>query len=99
MHPLLARLIVFALLAVDWAADPSQGTSPLSPLLGSTETVCPSLAYRQEALRQIAAAPSPLPGAPAVKGFHYGRDSLRSHAPVSHGGGHRLNYLFVPIRC
>jgi hypothetical protein len=39
-------LLLLLLLAVDWAADPCQGTSPLSRPLASTICYCHSTRYR-----------------------------------------------------
>jgi hypothetical protein len=55
MFPILPRLFLLLLLGCDWAADPYQGESPLSPSLGSQEAFCHSLVYRQTLHRQLTA--------------------------------------------
>jgi hypothetical protein len=60
MRPLLGRLLLLLLLACDWAADPCQGTSPLSEPFASTETFCHSLIHRVEISRQCAPLLGPL---------------------------------------
>jgi hypothetical protein len=70
MYPVLSRLIVFLLLACDWAADPCQGASLMSAPLSSTECICHSLAYRADIARECASAPHlivyPLLGTPTL---------------------------------
>jgi hypothetical protein len=58
-----ARLFLFALLLVDWASDPCQGTCPLSAVWASTEAYSVSADYREEIRKELVsgAAPAALP--------------------------------------
>jgi hypothetical protein len=73
MNPVLSRLVVFLLLACDWAADPCQGASLLSAPLASTECYCHSITYRADIARECASAPHllgyPVPAAQAAAAF------------------------------
>jgi hypothetical protein len=51
----LERLLLFLLLAVDWAADPALLAPAVQPLASpwcSTENFCPSSGYQREVLQQ-----------------------------------------------
>ena len=48
MHPIVLRVFLLLLLAVDWVTDPWQGASPSSQPLSSTEVVCRSLTIASE---------------------------------------------------
>jgi hypothetical protein len=55
MPPLVGRLFLLLMLAVDWYADPALLAPSLCLLAKpwcSTENVCPSCGYQQEVLRQ-----------------------------------------------
>jgi hypothetical protein len=65
--PWALRLLLLLLLAVDWATDPYQGTSPLSQPLASTEVHCHSLQRHAEIAKVCAEAHLLcVPGSPAV---------------------------------
>jgi hypothetical protein len=57
------RLILFALLVVDWASDPYQGACPQSSVWASTEAYSVSSDYREEIRKELAwgASPAALP--------------------------------------
>ena len=52
MRSVLVTAVLLLLLAIDWAADPYQGTNPLSQPLSSTPVCCHSLVYRHESYRR-----------------------------------------------
>jgi hypothetical protein len=62
------RLILFALLAVDWAADQPVPGCVFSPALSSTEAYSASADYREDIRKELVAgaAPAALPGPAAV---------------------------------
>ena len=67
MRPRLSRLFLLLLVAIDWATDPSQGTSPLSQPWGNTETVCCPVNQGEELVRLCVPSPCLQAAAP----FHF----------------------------
>jgi hypothetical protein len=73
MQLILHRVLLFLLLGLDWAADPSLLAPALHPLAKAwcnTENVCPSGGYQRALRREIAPAKRPsdrqrIAGAPA----------------------------------
>ncbi len=53
------RLILFALLVVDWASDPYQGACPSSAVWASTEAYSVSQGYRDEIRKGLASGAAP----------------------------------------
>jgi hypothetical protein len=79
MQSILHRVLLFVLLGLDWAADPSLLAPALHPLAKAwcnTENVCPSGGYQRALRREVAPAKRPsdherfagarAPSAPAV---------------------------------
>jgi hypothetical protein len=104
MYGRTARLFLLLLLAVDWGAEPEHlapAVRMLARRLSSTECICPSLAYRREAVRKACPADAPerhvrrLPprGTFPTRPDRSAPGVLR---PARAGG---LVYLLLSIRC
>jgi len=98
MRPVLLRLFLLLLLAIDWAADPYYGASPSSQPLASTEVVCRTLTI-SESVAEWSSAPccfSPNLGLPAL-GRQFlcfeGAERLPVHLSRD------LTYLFMSMQC
>jgi hypothetical protein len=92
------RLILFALLAVDWAADPCQGACPFSAAFSSTETYTLAGDHREKIRRELApAAPAPTSSRPA---FAPARDCWPPSASTApYARGTDLLRLYMTLRC
>jgi hypothetical protein len=99
MHAVIGRLLLLLLLACDWAADPHQGTSPLSRPLASTECICHSLAHR-EAVRQgcLPALQGGPGGPPAHVSTPWPRPAPRVQEPPDTAPAAGFVYVFMSLR-
>jgi hypothetical protein len=95
----IGRLTLFALLVVDWASDPYQGTCPYSAVWASTEAYPVSLDYREQYRKELVAgaAPAALPDLAAVRG----PDGwlLLSRATPPPGRAVDLLYRYMALLC
>jgi hypothetical protein len=91
------RLILFALLVVDWASDPYQGSCPSSSAWASTEAYSVSADYWEEIRKELAsgAVPPDTAAAPAPK-----YSPLLSAAPAPRPDrAAELLYLYMTLLC
>jgi hypothetical protein len=94
------RLILFALLVVDWASDPYQGTCPFSVVWASTEAYSVSSDYREDIRKELVAgaAPAPLPDLAAAPSAEGGPP--RSPATARrHRHAAAFLYLYMTLLC
>jgi hypothetical protein len=100
-HALLNRSLLLVLLAVDWAADPCQGTSPLSSTLHSTIVFCHSLVYRGEISRRCGPEVRPEPRRQEhgkVVGCLEEPEQPPTTTPATNFPAGTLVYLFMSLR-
>jgi hypothetical protein len=94
------RLLLLALLAVDWASDPFQGTCPTSVVWASTEAYPVSLDYREDVRKELAAgaAPAALPE-PAAAPAPVDWPALSPALTRRHGPAAEFLYLYMTLLC
>ncbi|HZU36830.1 MAG TPA: hypothetical protein VFA18_13005 [Gemmataceae bacterium] len=102
MCPHLTRLLfLLLLLAIDWYADTSLGSSPTSADMRSTDAYCRCLAHKQ-LIGQSLAVSHRLVTAPPVDSSSQSRDNLFTplgEAPGLGRQGSDLTHLFMSMQC
>jgi hypothetical protein len=100
MRPLFARLFLLFLLACDWAADPTQGTSALSTTFASSEVAPLTLGFSPKPVKCPAHPRGPVTLALAVQDA--GEPPLLLQVGEPHATartGADLVYLYHTILC
>jgi len=102
MRPVLGRLFLFALLVIDWWADPSMVAPALEPSaasLASTTCFCHSVVYRETLRRVLTSAPRPALDCPALPCGEPEPIAALRQEPIHTFRDTDLLYVFLSIRC
>jgi hypothetical protein len=102
MRPVLSRLFLFALLAIDWWADPSLVAPALQPLAsrwGNTTCVCHSVAHRETIRQVLTSPPQPTLDCPPLPCGEPEPFAAVRQEPTHTFRDTDLLYVFLSIRC